>query len=142
MWADTLLHAEQRHLIGLLFWAAGSLIGGTTVGTFILLRRVPSPLLRHFALQLVAWGAAEMIVGTLSWRSLALRDVARATRLERMLWLNLGIEAGLLATGVTLALTAWVSARRLAPIGAGIAIVLHALALLVLDLQLVAVVSR
>ena len=47
--------------------------------------------------------------------------------------MNLGLDAGYVAVGVTLALTGWLLGRRLAPVGAGIGIVVQGIALIALD---------
>lgn len=142
MWADTLLQAEQQHLLRLLFWAALSILGGTAVGVIVLTRRLHSPLLVHFAIQMAAWGAAIGVIGAIGLRTAHLRDFSGAARLERLLWLNLGLDAGYAAVGAAIALTGWIVARKMNAVGAGIAIVVQGMALLLLDLQFAAIVSR
>ena len=142
MWADTLFRAEQQHAIGLLVWSAASILAGTALLVIIAAKRSASPLLRHFALQMIGWGATVALIGAIAWRSAAIRDLAGATRLERTMLLALGIEIGLIAVGVTLAASTWLAARRLGGVGAGIGIAVQGLALLVLDLRLVSLLAR
>lgn len=142
MWADTLFRAEQQHLLRLLFWAATSILGGTAVGVAMVVRRVKSPLLSNFALQSVMWGILIGAIAALWWRTTALRDLAGAARLERLLWLTIGLDIGCIASGVVLAVAAWVLSKRLGGVGAGTAIVVQGLALLVLDMQFASTVSR
>ena len=56
--------------------------------------------------------------------------------------MNVGLDSGYVAVGAVLALTAWVLARKMAAVGAGIAIIVQGLALLLLNLQFAAVVSK
>jgi sulfite exporter TauE/SafE len=73
---------------------------------------------------------------------LAPRDLASATRLDRLLWLNVGLDAGYVLVGIVLAVVGWRLARALGPVGAGIAIVIQGLALSVLDLALATQITR
>jgi hypothetical protein len=136
MWADTLLAAERAHLARLALWAMASLLMGTAVMAFLRARGRASPLLWHFALQLVAWGAIDLLLVWAARSSLALRDFGAARSLERFLWLSTGLDAGCIAVGVTLAVMGWMAGRRLGAIGAGVGIAVQGLALLVLDLHL------
>ena len=146
MWADALLAAERAHLLRLLVWGALGVLAGTAllalVGARAPRRDGGSGLLRHFAIQTAAWGVVEGVVAGLAWRGLALRDYAAATRLDRMLWLNVGLDAGYIGIGATLAIAAWTLGRRAAPVGAGIGIVVQGCALLALDLLLLSVTTR
>ena len=56
MWADTLLRAEQQHLLRLLFWAGLSIIAATAVAAMLAVRRIRSPFLVQFAGQMAVWG--------------------------------------------------------------------------------------
>jgi hypothetical protein len=89
-----------------------------------------------------AWGAFALVVGTLLLSQLGMRDVAGATRLDRLLWLNIGLDAGYVLVGLTLAIVGWKVGRRLGLVGAGIAVVVQGLALALLDLVLAAQISR
>jgi hypothetical protein len=142
VWADTLFRAEQQHVLRLLLWCGISIIAATTIAVTLTIRRVNSPLLRQFALQMGAWGVVFGAIAAIRWSTLSLRDLSGAARLERMVWLNVGLDAGYAAAGVMLAASAWLLARRLGPVGAGIGIVVQGMALLVIDLQLAAIVSR
>lgn len=142
MWADTLLSAERAHLVRLLVWAAGSLLAGTALLAWLQIGRRRSALLEQFGLQTAGWGAAELAFAAMAWASLAARDLAGATRLDRLLWLNIGLDGGYVLVGVTLVLTGWLLGRRLGLIGAGLAIVLQGVALALLDLLLAGQISR
>lgn len=142
MWADTLLAAEQAHLLRLAVWAAGSVLLGTALLAGLRLRGHRSPLLFHFALQTAAWGAVDLAIVWAARGSLVLRDLSSARRLERFLWLNTGLDAGYAAVGVTLAVAGWSLGRRLGAVGAGIGIVIQGLALLLLDLVIADQLAR
>ena len=142
MWADTLLAAERAHLLRLLIWGSGSLLAGTALLAWLAIRHHRSPLLRHFALQLAGWGAVDLVLALLGRGSLALRDVAGATRLDRLLWLNIGLDAGYVMVGATLIVIGWRVGRRLELIGAGTGVAVQGTALLLLDLMLTAQISR
>lgn len=142
MWADTLLRAEQQHLLRLLFWAGLSIIAASCVAAMIAVRRVRSPLLAQFAAQTAIWGFVLGVIVAIEWHNVRLRDVSGAARLERLLWMNIGFDAGYVAVGVALASCAWFLARRVGIVGAGIGIVVQGLALLLIDLQFAAVISR
>ena len=142
MWADTLLDAERAHLVRLALWAAGSVLVGTTGLAFLRLRGRRSPLLFHFSLQTLAWGAVDLLIVWAARGSLALRDLSSARRLERFLWLNTGLDAGYVAVGLTLALAGWAMGRRLGAVGAGIGVMIQGMALLLLDLLIADQLSR
>ena len=136
MWSDTLLALERAHLLRVALWGGGSVLAGSLLLALLAVRgRLgASPLVRHFAIQTAAWGAVDLALIALAWRGLALRDHAGATQLERVLWLNIGLDAGYVGVGATLALTAWLLGRRMGGVGAGLGIVTQGLALFVLDL--------
>ena len=115
---------------------------GTALVVMVRIGRSPSALLRHFGIQTAAWGAVELAVALLLVRSLSLRDLSGATRLDRMLWLNIGLDVGYVLVGFTLATIGWRVVRRLGLVGAGIAIVLQGAALAMLDLLLAGQISR
>ena len=133
MWADSLQLAEQQHLIRLFVWSEASLLIGGVMLALLLWKRIPSPLLRHFAIQTAAWGAVSLLLAFLAWRGLALRDHEGAVELDRLVWLNIGLDLGYVAVGVTLAVTGWLAGRRMGPVGAGLAIVIQGAALAALD---------
>jgi hypothetical protein len=142
MWADTLLAAEGAHLLRLLLWGAASLLVGTGLLAWLRLGARNSTLLEQFAIQTAAWGTAEIALGALARTSLAVRDLAGATRLDRLLWLNLGLDAGYLMLGLALVILGWRLARHLGYVGAGIAIVVQGGALALLDLTFAIQISR
>ena len=142
MWADTLLVAERVHLLRLALWGAASLLVGTALVAMLRIGRPRSSLLKHFGIQTAVWGAVELGVALLLLRSLGLRDLSSATRLDRMLWMNIGLDVGYALVGMTLAGIGWRAVRRLGLVGAGIAIVLQGAALGVIDLLLAGQISR
>lgn len=142
MWADTLQAVERAHLLRLLVWGAASVLTGTALLAWLRVGSRQSALLKHFALMSAAWGAFALVVGTLLLSQLGMRDVAGATRLDRLLWLNIGLDAGYVLVGLTLAIVGWKVGRRLGLVGAGIAVVVQGLALALLDLVLAAQISR
>ena len=103
---------------------------------------VKSPLLIQFAIQTAAWGLFIGAVAAIWWASVGLRDVAGAARLEHIVWLTMGLDIGCIAVGGLLGGAAWLMSRRLGGVGAGIAISVQGLALLVLDMQFATTISR
>lgn len=145
MWSDSLLAAERAHLIRLLAWGAASVVAGTALLVLVAVRRGAaggSPLLTSFAVQCAAWGAIDLAIAGFAWRGLAPRDVTGATKLDRLLWLNTGLDVGYVAVGVALAVAGWQLGRRLGLVGAGLGVVVQGLALFVLDAQFIAVLNR
>ena len=142
MWSDSLLVAERAHLARLIAWGAGSVVAGTAILLFLTIRRVGSPLLSSFAIQCAAWGAVDLVIAGLAWRGLAERDSAGATKLDRLLWLNSGLDVGYVAVGITLAVVGWMLGRRLGLVGAGAGVIVQGLALLVLDVHFINVLNR
>lgn len=141
MYADTLLALERGHLLRLGLWAAASII----VGAFILLmlwwRKGNAPFLRHFAIQMLAWGVVDLALVGWGWQGLAYRDYAASVQLQQFLWLNVGLDAGYVGVGITLAATGWILAKRLGLLGAGVGVVVQGFALFVLDLRLLTVLD-
>jgi hypothetical protein len=142
MWADTLLSAERAHLLRLLAWGAASVLTGTALLAWSRARHRSSALLEQFAMQTTGWGAVELAYVGLNWPSLANRDLAGATRLDRLLWMNIGLDVGYVLVGITFAALGWRLGRRLGLMGAGAGIVVQGLSLLLLDLVLAARISR
>jgi len=142
MWADTLLAAERAHLLRLALWGATNLLVGTALVAMLRVGRPRSSLIKHFGIQTAAWGAVELTVALLLLRSLALRDLSGATRLDRMLWMNIGLDVGYALVGTTLVVVGWRVVRRLGLVGAGVAVALQGIALAVLDLLLAGQISR
>lgn len=142
MWADTLLAAERAHLLRLALWGGASLLIGTAVVAMLRIGRRRSSLLEHFSIQTAAWGAIELCMTLLGQQSLSLRDLAGATRLDRMLWLNIGLDLGYVFVGLALAVVGWRAMRRLGLVGAGLGVIVQGSALAVLDLLLAGQISR
>ncbi|MDB4887771.1 MAG: putative rane protein [Gemmatimonadetes bacterium] len=142
MWADTLLATERAHVLRLVAWGAASVLVGTALLAWLLAGRRQSALLRHFAIQTAAWGAVDLALAAIAFGSLALRDLAGATRLDRIVWLNIGLDAGYVLVGLTLAITGWRLGRRLGLVGAGIGVIVQGAALALLDLVLAVHISR
>lgn len=141
-WADTLMIAERAHLLRLMAWGATSVLIGTALLAWVMRREPRSPLLQHFAIQTAAWGAIDLLLVALAYRSLAARDIAAATRLDRFVWLNIGLDAGYVMVGITLAVVGWRLGRRLGLVGAGIGVSVQGTALALLDLVLASHISR
>jgi hypothetical protein len=142
MWADTLLVVERAHLVRLIVWGGASVLVGSTLLGLMRLRGHRSALLEHFGLQTMAWGAIELVLALTGFHRLELRDLAGATRLDRFLWLNIGLDVGYVMVGMTLSVLGWRMARRLGPVGAGMAVVVQGSALALLDLVLANQISR
>jgi hypothetical protein len=142
MWADTLLAAERAHALRLLAWGAVSVLAGTALLAWLRVRAYRSHLLEQFAVQMAAWGTLVLLIAYVAQRGLALRDLAGATRLDRLLWLAIGLDAGFVLVGIALAAVGWRLGRRLGLIGAGTGIVVQGAALMVLDLVLAGQISR
>ena len=142
MWADTLQVAEHAHLLRLLAWSAASVLAGTALLAWMRAAERASPLLKHFAIQAVAWGAvnAMLVAGLIS--SVGPRDVASATRLDRILWMSIGLDSGFVLVGVTLVAVGWQMGRRSGLVGAGMGVIVQGGALALLDLILAARISR
>jgi hypothetical protein len=59
----------------------------------------------------------------------------------QLLWLTVVLDAGYMAVGITLALTGWRWGRRPGALGAGAGVLVQGLALLLLDLRLLALIG-
>jgi hypothetical protein len=57
-------------------------------------------------------------------------------------WLHIGLDAGIVGIGLTLAIVAWLQGRRLAVIGAGLGVVVQGLGLLLLNLTFASLLAR
>jgi hypothetical protein len=142
MWADTLLAIERAHLIRLIVWGGASLLVGSALLGLLRMRGHRSSLLDHFGIQTAAWGALILLLALAGLMRLELRDLAGATRLDRFLWLNIGLDTGYVMVGVTLVVLGWRVMRRLGLVGAGLAVVVQGSALALLDLVLASQISR
>lgn len=162
MWADTLVVVERGHFLRLAIWGGTSLVAGAVILAIVAVlsrRRGRAPLLYHFAVQGIAWGGLELAIAAFALRSLPLRDVGSATRLVGQLWFKAGLDVGVMAAGLTLALTAWLLESRggsaaasvppakpdgprwMAPVGAGLGILLQGAAMLILDLYFLSAIA-
>ncbi|HEX4468880.1 MAG TPA: hypothetical protein VH080_05060 [Gemmatimonadaceae bacterium] len=147
MWSDVLQHAERLHVLRLCLWGALSTLAGTTV---LVIGRRRSAFLRGFGWVCGLFGLLELLIASAAYRAIPLRDITGATRLDRGAWLQLGLFLGLMAVGVTIAVSPRVMKMRADPspdtllpaVGAGMAITLHGLALATLQLLLIADISR
>jgi hypothetical protein len=142
MWADTLLAIERAHLMRLAAWGGASLFIGSTLLGLMRLRGHRSALLDHFGIQTLAWGAIDLALALRGLQRIELRDLAGATRLDRFLWLNIGLDVGYVMVGVTLLVLGWQLARRMGLVGAGLAVIVQGSALALLDLMLAGQISR
>ncbi|MEO8560443.1 MAG: hypothetical protein ABI601_00110 [bacterium] len=142
MWADTLLAAERAHLLRLIVWGGASFVLGTTLLVFLKVRRQGSVLLDHFAIQTATWGAIDLALAANGLRTLVLRDLTGATRLDRFLWLNIGLDGGYVMVGLALLVAGWRLDRRPGLIGAGLGITVQGTALAFLDIGLANQISR
>lgn len=150
MWSDIIQRAEQLHFLRLALWGGLSTLAGTLVVVISAVWRGNSPLLRRFGVLCALLGAVELILGVVSYHRVSLRDVAGATRLDRLAWLQLGLYLGVAGVGATLALSTQRWSRRgsipvqhaLPMLGAGLAILLHGIGLATLELFLIADISR
>jgi hypothetical protein len=134
MWADTLQAFEARHLLLLIEWGGASVLIGALLLLVLSLRRIKAPLVSHFAIQCALWGAAALAWGAFAYRDVPLRDYEGAAELARELWVAVGLEAGGILLGLTLAIGGWSHVKRFGVVGSGIGIVVQASALLILDL--------
>ena len=142
MWADTLLAVERAHLLRLVVWGGASLLVGSALLALLRVRGIRSSLLDHFGIQTALWGAIDLTLALLGLNRLELRDLAGATRLDRFLWLNVGLDAGYVMVGLTLLVIGWRVARRPRLVGAGLAVIVQGSALALLDLLLASQISR
>jgi len=142
VWSDTFLHAEQQHILRLLLWAALSIVAATAIIAVITARRTRSSLLSHFAVQMAAWGIVIGAMGALMWHDLHLRDISGAARVERLLWMKIGFDAGLVGIGGVLVFSGRILARSAAAVGAGVGVLVQGLGLLLIDLQFASMISR
>lgn len=142
MWADTLLGLERAHLLRVVVWGGASVLVGSALLALLRLRGQRSPLLEHFGIQTALWGAIDITLALLGLQGLELRDLASATRLDRFLWLNVGLDAGYVMVGLTLLVFGWRAPQRPGLVGAGLAVIVQGSALAMLDLLLAGQIAR
>jgi hypothetical protein len=123
-------------------WGGSSLIVGIVLLGLLRVRKVRSSLLDHFGIQTAAWGAVDLALALAGMQRLELRDLTAATRLDRFLWLNIGLDVGYAMVGITLVVMGWRVARRPGLVGAGLGVVIQGFALAILDLLLAGQISR
>src|SRR5262245_14530372 len=123
-WADSLLELEKLRLLKLLVWASISIVTGTAILAILRARRSDSPLLSHFSIQALAWGLVDLALALWGRQGLALRDLAAATALDRFTWFSVGLDVGILAVGITIAIVGYQVPRRDAFVGAGVGVVM------------------
>jgi hypothetical protein len=141
MFADTLLQLERGHLLRLGVWSVGSIFVGIVFLVLLARRHDKAPFIKHFAIQMLAWGAVDLALVLSGWHGLGFRDFQAALELQQFLWLNVGLDAGYIGIGMTLALAGWQLARRMGAVGAGVGISLQGIGLLVLDVRLLALIG-
>jgi uncharacterized protein DUF6992 len=142
VFSDTLLQLERAHLLHLAIWGAASVLAGTGVLAVLTAARARSSLLTHFAVQIAAWGAAELALAAWGWHVVGPSDLAGAVRLDRLLWFGAGLDVGIVAVGITLVAAGWrMGGGGLGPIGAGLGMVVQAAALFALDARLLALLA-
>jgi hypothetical protein len=142
MWADTLLGLERAHLLRLVAWGGASLLVGSLLLVLLRFRGHRSALLYHFGVQTTLWGAIDIVLALLGLQRLGLRDLAGATRLDRFLWLNVGLDVGYVMVGLTLLVFGWRAPQRPGLVGAGLAVMTQGSALAILDLLLAGQIAR
>jgi hypothetical protein len=144
VWADLVLRAERQHAIELIVWAALSLIMATASVVISKAgeRQGRSALLGGFATQLAVWGLVIAVVAAIELQRLTMRDLSSAARLERLTWARAGLDVGIVGVGAVLGGASHVLARSQRGLGAAAAIAAQGLALLVIDLRLIAAISR
>jgi len=142
MWADTLLAAERAHLLRLIAWAGACVLLGTALLALLRVRGQRSDLLDRFGLFTALAGGTELVLAAWVLHGLELRDLAGATRLDRMLWLRIGLESGVILAGAVLLFAARRPVWRTGLMGGAIAMVVQGTALALLDLLLAAQISR
>lgn len=138
MWSDTFLALERGHLLRVIAWGAACMLVGTLLLAVQAVRRDRSPLVKHFALQTATWGLVVGALALLPIGRLPTPDHAAATLFDRVLWLSVGLDVALASVGITLAVAGWRLGRRLGAVGAGIALVVHGIALAALDVIAIA----
>lgn len=134
MWADTLLRAEQLHLLRVLAWGALSIVVGTALVVLGYATRGRSALFRALGGTLAGFGVVESVAALGLRFGVGMLDGPGAARLERLAWLELGLFIGLVAVGAVLAAAGWRLARSRGAVAAGLACAIHGAALALLTL--------
>jgi hypothetical protein len=142
MWADTLFALERAHLLRLAIWGGASLLVGSSLLALLRLRGHRSSLLDHFGIQTALWGVIDLAIALVGLQRLELRDLSGATRLDRFLWLNVGLDAGYVMVGLTLLIFGWRAPQRPGLVGAGLAVIVQGSALAILDILFAGQIAR
>lgn len=142
MWSDTLLLAERAALVRMAIWGAGCVVTGSVILALVAVRRVRSALLDGFAIQTTVWGAIALARVVEGMGRLEPRDLAAATQLNHWTWLLMGLDVGLMAVGLTLAITGWRWGHRFWIIGAGLALAVQGAGLLTLDARFATLLTK
>jgi len=121
-------------------WAVLSVLLG--VASWLLGRRGRGTLLASFGLQLAAWGGLLIAVAGAMGVGVGMRDHAGAVRLDRTTWFAAGLACGLALAGAAVSLLGWLLGRRLSVVGAGLAVLVHGVAVAVLSLMLAGAIAR
>jgi hypothetical protein len=132
MFADSVRQLERAYLERLIMWGGVSIVAGTAVMVMLAAWHVRSALLKHFALQNLLWGVGAFLVGAVRSRSVPLRDLASATRLDQLLWFNAGLDVGIVAVGVVLTVAALKLGPRQGLAGAALGLIVQGAALFVI----------
>lgn len=132
---------ERGHLVRLAVWAVASMLAGGVAWMWSS-RATSPPFWRHAGIQGIAWGLVDLVLVLLAWHGVEPRDVAGAIALDRVLWLNIGLDVGYAMVGATLCIVGWRAPRRPGLVGAGTAVALQGVALAVLDAVLSAAIVR
>lgn len=141
MWADALLGAEHLHLLRILAWGALTVVVGTALVVITTLSRARGGALGALGAPLAALGALEILAAAIVYRAAGLLDAAGAARLQNLVWLQLGFYAACAVAGVLIAALA--RRARLSPaFGGGLALAIHAAALVALTALFIPFVSR
>ena len=139
---SALLVLEQGHLDRLTILAVVSITVGIAMLAWHRLRAGGQPFAQHFGIQSAAWGVVDLAIVWWAARGLSERDLSGAVALDRVLWLNIGLDIGYAMVGATLVICGWRLGRKMGLVGAGAAIIVQGIALAALDAQLSAALVR
>ena len=136
MFADTVMQLERAYLERLMLWGAASIVAGTAVLAALAVWRARSAMLSYFAWQTILWGVGSLVVGAVRWHAIPVRDLASATQLDRFLWFDAGLAAGIVALGIVLSATALKLGPRQGLLGAALAVIVQGTALFAIHARL------
>lgn len=141
-WADTLRAFERLFYLKLAVWGVMSLVAGSALLATLRARSRESPVLVGFGIAMALSGVLEVAVSLLRRNGIGMRDLAGAISLDHSLWFTAGLMVGIAMASALAAALAWHLSRGSRIVGAGVATTVHAIALLVLVLQLVPAIVR